>query len=518
MTFELLAVITLVILALGSLMVGVVNDAVNFLNSAIGAKAAPKKIIMAVAALGVIIGATFSDGIIEVARKGIFHPEFFTLHEAIIIFTAAIIANIILLDLFSTFGLPTSTTVSIVFALFGAALATALLKVGDWDMAWEAINSSSAMKIIMGILLSVALAFAIGVVAQFITRLIFTFNYGRRFKRWGFLWSGIALSALVFFILLKGGKHATFMTDDLQAWISTHTLTIMAYSFLFFSVLSFILIRLKVNVLKFIILIGTGSLAMAFAGNDLANFIGVTVAGVNAYLGADLAGKLPTPTWVLLVAGAVMVFALYTSKKSKTVIRTEINLASHEKDVVNSWRAGIFSEKLTQVITFSFDWIGRVLPKKVREWITGRFKRRAHWDDGEKRAYDLMRASVNLMVAAAVISYATSHKLPLSTTYVTFMVAMGTSLADGAWDRSCAPARITGVLTVVSGWFLTAIVILLLSAVTATILFVAEGYGLMTLLVLLAFIVYKLLHIHDKREKKHSLLNGGFEEVQTQEV
>lgn len=518
MTFQLLAVITLIVLALGSLMVGVVNDAVNFLNSAIGAKAAPKRIIMAVAAVGVLIGATFSDGIIEVARKGIFHPEFFTLNEAIIIFTGAIIANIILLDLFSTFGLPTSTTVSIVFALFGAALSTALLKVGDWDAAWEAINSSSAMKIILGILLSVGLAFAIGVVAQFITRLVFTFNYGRRFKRWGFLWAGIALSALVFFILIKGGKHATFMTDDLQEWVSTHTLTIMAVSFVVFALLSKILIWLKVNVLKFIILIGTGSLAMAFAGNDLANFIGVTVAGVNAYLGADLSGKLPTPTWVLLVAGAVMVFALYTSRKSKTVIRTEINLASHEKDVVHSWRANLFAEKLTQAVTFSFDWVGRVMPKRTRGWIAGRFKKKASWDDGEKRAYDLMRASVNLMVAAAVISYATSHKLPLSTTYVTFMVAMGTSLADGAWDRSCAPARITGVLTVVSGWFMTAFIIFFLAAGTSAVLYLAEGYGLMTLLVVLAFIVYKLLHIHDKREKKHSLLNGGFEEVQTQEV
>ncbi|MBU1018961.1 MAG: inorganic phosphate transporter [Patescibacteria group bacterium] len=509
MTFELLAVITLIVLALGSLMVGVVNDAVNFLNSAIGAKAAPRKIIMLVAAAGVMIGATFSDGIIEVARKGIFHPEFFTLNEAIIIFTGAIIANIVLLDLFSTFGLPTSTTVSIVFALFGAALSTALLKTGDWDAAWEAINSASAVKIMLGILLSVGFAFAIGVVAQFITRLIFTFDYARRFNRFGFLWSGVALSALVFFILIKGGKHATFMTDDLQAWISTHTLTIMVGSFVVFSLLSLILIRLKVNVLKFIILIGTGSLAMAFAGNDLANFIGVTVAGVNAYLGADLAGKLPTPTWVLLVAGAVMVFALYTSKKSKTVIRTEINLASHDKDVVNSWRANLFAEKLAKMVSFSFDWIGGILPKNTRDWIASRFKRRAHWDDGEKRAYDLIRASVNLMVAAAVISYATSYKLPLSTTYVTFMVAMGTSLADGAWDRSCAPARITGVLTVVSGWFLTAFIIFFLAAGTSAVLYLAQGYGLMTLLVVLAYIVYKLLHIHDKREKKHSLLQEG---------
>lgn len=241
----------------------------------------------------------------------------------------------------------------------------------------------------------------------------------------------------------------------------------------------------------------------------MANFIGVTVAGVNAYLGADLAGKLPTPTWVLLVAGAVMVFALYTSKKSKTVIRTEINLASHDKDVVNSWRANLFAEKLAKMVSFSFDWIGGILPKNTRDWIASRFKRRAHWDDGEKRAYDLIRASVNLMVAAAVISYATSYKLPLSTTYVTFMVAMGTSLADGAWDRSCAPARITGVLTVVSGWFLTAFIIFFLAAGTSAVLYLAQGYGLMTLLVVLAYIVYKLLHIHDKREKKHSLLQEG---------
>ncbi|MBT5015936.1 inorganic phosphate transporter [Candidatus Peregrinibacteria bacterium] len=498
--FELLAIIALIALAVGNLFVGVTNDAVNFLNSAVATKAASRKTILIVSSIGVLIGATFSDGIIEVARKGIFHPTFFTAQEAILVFTAVALADIILLDLYSTFGLPTSTTVSIVFELFGAALVMAFWKVGTLNGAWEAINSSSAMKIILGILISVGVAFLIGLVVQFLSRLIFTFDYKQRLQKYGFLWCGAALTSLMFFLLLKGSKHAAFMTDTLKDWISANTLTVLGVSFVAFSLLSYVLIRSKVNILKIIILIGTGSLALAFAGNDLANFIGVSVGGVHAYLGSDLADKLPTPTWVLAGAGTVMMFAIFTSKKANTVLNTSINLASHEKDAVRDWGANSFSRKLTRIVTFLFELVLAVIPQKIQDWMAHRWDHQP--DQEEKTAFDLMRASVNLMVAAAVISYATSHKLPLSTTYVAFMVAMGTSLADGAWDRDCAPSRITGVLTVISGWFMTAFFALLMAGVTVSVLYWANIYGLVGMCLLVVFLVYKLAHVHDKRDQK----------------
>ncbi len=507
-TFELLAIIALVALAAGNLFVGVTNDAVNFLNSAIAAKAAPRKIILLAASIGVLIGATFSDGIIEVARKGIFHPTFFTAHEAIIVFTAVAIADIILLDLYSTFGLPTSTTVSIVFELFGAALVMAFWKVGgNFDAAWEAINSASAMKIILGILLSVGVAFMLGLIVQFITRILFTFDYKSRLKSWGFLWCGVALTSLMFFLLLKGGKHASFMTDDVQAWVSTHTLLILGSCFVVFSLLSLVLIKARVNILKMIILIGTGALALAFAGNDLANFIGVSVGGVHAFLGSDLADKLPTPNWVLLSAGIIMMISIFISKKANTVVNTSINLASHDKHAMNDWKRNIIAEKVSEIMVFCFQMITSLIPKRIRKWIMSRWNHKTE-DEEERCAFDLIRASVNLMVAAAVISYATSYKLPLSTTYVTFMVVMGTSLADGAWGRDCAPSRITGVLTVISGWFMTAFFAFILAGITVTVLNFTHTYGLVFLSLLVVFLIYKLLHVHDKRHERKKV-NGS---------
>ncbi|MBT3865288.1 hypothetical protein HOE67_02620 [Candidatus Peregrinibacteria bacterium] len=497
-SFELLAVICLVILAFGGLIVGVVNDAVNFLNSAIGAKVSSRKVIMIIAGIGIIIGATFSDGIIEVARKGIFYPEFFSLHEAIILFAAVAFANVILLDLYSTFGLPTSTTVAVVFGLLGSASTLAFWKMGSFEEAWTVINSTSAIKIIIGIVMSIGIAFVAGLIGQFITRLTFTFDYKERFKRWGFLWSSVALTSLLFFILFKGGKHATFMTDDVKNWIDTNLWQILAVSFAFFAGLSQVLIRKELNILKFIVLIGTASLAMAFAGNDLANFIGVSVAGVNAYLGADLSGTLPTPAWVLILSGLVMAIAIFTSKKAKTVTKTEINLTSHEKDAKTHWKSNPLLEKLTNLIIFIHKTFSKIIPKRGRAAIASRWARN-HDHNGDGAAFDLLRASVNLMIAAAVISFATSKKLPLSTTYVTFMVAMGTSLADKAWTRECAPYRISGVLTVIGGWFITALLIFLISGATVTVLYFTEAYGLIALTVMLSFAVYKLFHLHDRR-------------------
>ena len=374
-SFELLAIICLVALAVGNLIVGVVNDAVNFLNSAIGAKVCSRKVLMLIASVGIIIGATFSDGIIEVARKGIFHPEFFSLQEVIIICTAVAVSDLLLLDLYSTLGLPTSTTVSVVFELLGAALILAFWKIGDFDQAWEAINSASAIKIIVGILFSIGIAFTVGLIAQFITRLIFTFDYKSRLKKWGFLWSGMALSCLLFFLLIKGGKHANFMTVEIKEWITTHVTLILGLSFIIFSIISYVLIKTRANILKIIVLIGTAALAMAFAGNDLANFIGVSVGGVYAYVGANLSGTLPTPTWVLILAGVVMSISMAFSQKARTVTNTTVNLASHEKHVMNCWKVNGGFKKLSEFIILIFRFIIWPIPKKVRHWIALRLDR-----------------------------------------------------------------------------------------------------------------------------------------------
>lgn len=497
-SFQILALIVLIIMACGDLIAGVVNDAVNFLNSAIGAKVSSRKVIMLIAAIGIIIGATFSDGIIEVARKGIFHPEFFNVTEVIMVFTAVAITDLILLDLFSTYGLPTSTTVSVVFELLGGALFLAYLKTGSMDIAWTAINSESAIKIITGILLSIVVAFSVGLVVQFITRLIFSFNYKEKMEKWGFLWSGIALTCLLFFILIKGGSHVSFISSDAKKWIAENTNIILGWSLAAFSVISFALIKARVNILKVIILIGTGALALAFAGNDLANFIGVAVGGVHAFLGADLTGDLTTPIWVLLLSGIIMSVAMFVSKKAKTVNQTEINLSSHGNNAANQWQMNKFFEKMAKGIIATISSAKYLLPKNARTWLHKRWELE-HNHEEEKADFDLLRASVNLMVAAALISYATSKKLPLSTTYVTFMVAMGTALADGTWGKECAPNRVIGVLAVISGWFLTSIMAMVMTGITVSVIFYLQSVGLAVMVITTMLIVYKLSKVHTKR-------------------
>lgn len=500
-SFELLAIICLVALAVGNLIVGVVNDAVNFLNSAIGARVTTRKMIVIISSIGIIIGATFSDGIIEVARKGIFHPEFFSLQEAIIIFTAVAVSDLLLLDLYSTLGLPTSTTVSVVFELLGAALVLAFWKMGGFEQAWEVINSASAIKIVLGILLSIGIAFIFGLLAQFVTRLLFTFDYKERLKKWGFIWSGVALTCLMFFLLIKGGKHANFMTADMKEWLNTHITLILSLSFVVLSIVSYVLIKIRANILKIIVLIGTASLAMAFAGNDLANFIGVSVGGVHAFLGSDLSGTLPTPTWVLLLAGIIMSVSIGISKKARTVTSTTINLASHGKGVKDVWKVGNGAGKLVDIIILIYRFITWPVPKKLKKWIAKRLDYSVVGKEDQTH-FDLIRACVNLMVAATVISYATSQKLPLSTTYVTFMVAMGTALADGSWQRDCAPCRIIGILTVISGWFITALIAFAMSGIIVSILFFFKTYGLILLVLAVIGIVYKLSKLHTKRASK----------------
>lgn len=497
-SFELLAIIALVLLAFGDLIVGVVNDASNFISSAIGAKVSSKKVILLVASVGVIIGATFSDGIIEVARKGIFSPEYFSSMEAIMIFAAVAFADIILLDLYSTFGLPTSTTVSVVFELLGAALILQFLKVGDLSQAWGVINGESAVKIIVGIVLSVGIAFTIGMIIQFVTRLIFTFEYKEKLSRFGGIWSGAALSLLFYFILVIGGKHASYMTADIKAWIAGNTWMILGAMFVLFTVISQVLIKKKVDILKIIVLLGTGALAMAFAGNDLANFIGVSVGGVNAFLGADLSSEISTPTWVLILAGVVMAAAMSFSKKAISVVNTGVKLASHDKKANDHWKMNKVTHFLSRIIIFISGLIVKPIPKSFKNWSLTRFSKNEL--QVEDKAFDLLRAAVNLMVAAAVISYATSMKLPLSTTYVTFMVAMGTALADGAWTKDCAPRRVAGMLTVIGGWFFTAFGAFAMAAFTVSVLYFMNVSGLFLLSALVIFMVVRLAKVHRRRE------------------
>ena len=530
-TFYLILVIALFGLAISDLIVGVSNDAVNFLNSAIGAKAAPFKIIMLIAALGVVAGASFSSGLMEVARKGIFNPEMFFFSEIMIIFLAVMITDVILLDAYNTFGLPTSTTVSIVFELLGAAVAIAMLKVyyaapGEVETIASYINSSNALRIISGILLSVVVAFSIGAFVQYIARLAFTFNYNKNIRTFGAIWGGLAITAITYFMLLKGAKGASFMDETAKAWIASNSLTIVLVSFVSWSILLQLLsmIYRKFNILKTIVLVGTFALAMAFAGNDLVNFIGVPLAGYDSFLAfqaapdADpngmlmtaLSGKIRTDTWMLLVAGLIMVITLYLSKKAHSVIQTEVNLG-RQGEGSERFSSTLFSRVLVRNVRLVSSGVNYVIPGPIRRAIDNRFDMQKVRESNiaqqqiDASSFDLIRASVNLFVASILISFATSLKLPLSTTYVTFMVAMGTSLADGAWGRESAVYRVTGVLSVVGGWFLTAFSAFTAAFLLATIIYYGKMPAVIILIAIAAFVVFRTHLIHKKRvEKKNA--------------
>ncbi len=463
-------VIFLFLLAVFDLSVGVSNDAVNFLNSAIGSKAASFKRVLIVASIGVFIGAAMSNGMMDIARHGIFRPEHFSFYDLICIFMAVMVTDIILLDIFNSLGMPTSTTVSMVFELLGATFVVALIKMaGGVELGFdELLNTEKALSVIFGIFLSVAIAFFFGTLVQFISRMIFTFEYRSRLKWKIGLFGGICATAIVYFLLIKGAKNLTFMTPGLKAWINSNTAIIILSCFAFFTVLMQLLHICRVNVLKVIVLMGTFALAMAFAGNDLVNFIGVPLSGLASYQdymangGGDargflmdsLNGPADTPVYFLIGAGVIMVVALATSQKARNVAKTEIGLGSQQggDEMFGSSR---IARRLVRWTLRVLSWVRRVTPLKVRRW----FNRRFNVDDTiieQGAAFDLVRGSVNLVLAGALIALGTSLKLPLSTTFVTFMVAMGTSLADRAWGRESAVFRITGVISVIGGWFITA--------------------------------------------------------------
>lgn len=463
-------VIFLFLLAVFDLSVGVSNDAVNFLNSAIGSKAASLKRILIVASIGVFIGAAMSNGMMDIARHGIFRPEHFSFYDLICIFMAVMVTDIILLDVFNTLGMPTSTTVSMVFELLGATFVVAIIKMaGGIDLGFnDLLNTEKALSVILGIFLSVAIAFFFGTVVQFLSRMIFSFNYRSRLKWKVGIFGGICATAIVYFLLIKGAKDLTFMTPEVKAWISGHTAVIIAGCFAFFTILMQLLHFLHVNVLKVIVLMGTFSLAMAFAGNDLVNFIGVPLSGLasfqdyvangggdaHGFLMGSLNGSANTPVYFLIGAGVIMVASLATSKKARNVTKTEIGLGSQQggDEMFGSSR---IARRLVRWTLSVLAWVRRVTPLRVRQWFARRFNvDETIMDQGA--AFDLIRGSVNLVLAAALIALGTSLKLPLSTTFVTFMVAMGTSLADRSWGRESAVFRITGVISVIGGWFITA--------------------------------------------------------------
>ncbi len=463
-------VVFLFMLAIFDLSVGVSNDAVNFLNSAIGSGAASFKRVLIVASIGVFIGAAMSNGMMDIARHGIFRPEHFSFYDIICIFMAVMVTDIILLDIFNSLGMPTSTTVSMVFELLGATFVVALIKMaGGLDLGFnDLLNTEKALSVILGIFLSVAIAFFFGTVVQFLSRMIFSFNYRSRLKWKIGIFGGICSTAIIYFLLIKGAKDLTFMTPEVKLWINEHTAVIILSCLAFFTVLMQLLHMCRVNVLKVVVLMGTFALAMAFAGNDLVNFIGVPLSGLaswqdyaangggdlHGYLMDSLNGPADTPVYFLIGAGAVMVVSLATSRKARNVAKTEIGLGSQQggDEMFGSSR---IARRLVRWTLSFLAWVRRVTPVRVRRWFSRRFDTdQTIMEQGA--AFDLVRGSVNLVLAGALIALGTSMKLPLSTTFVTFMVAMGTSLADRAWGRESAVFRITGVISVIGGWFLTA--------------------------------------------------------------
>jgi phosphate/sulfate permease len=522
----LLMLVALALLAIADIVVGVSNDAINFLNSAIGSKAISFKKIMIIASLGIFIGAVFSSGMMEVARKGIFNPGEFYFDEIMMIFMAVIITDILLLDFFNTLGLPTSTTVSIVFNLLGAAIVMSLIKIGETEGQTLAdlknyINTKQAITIISGILLSVVIAFSIGALVQWITRIVFTFQYEKKIKHFGLFFGGIALTAITYFIFIKGLKGTPYY-KDLEGYIEGSQILIILFSFIFFSFFSYLFQAItKKSILLVVIAVGTFGLALAFAGNDLVNFIGVSMAAYHSYEAWSVSGidpslfsmnvlenKVPAEPVLLFMAGGIMVLTLWFSKKAKTVAETEIGL-SRQLDTHEKFQPNLFSRALVGFTFWSSSAINKFLPKSFQEKIKLSFKKPngilLNKDQSlEAPAFDMIRASVNLMVSGILISIATTMKLPLSTTYVTFMVAMGTSLSDKAWGRESAVYRVAGVLNVIGGWFLTAIGALLASGLVVFLI----NWNMEVMVPILLLITVLLLvrnFLHHKRSQNPTI-------------
>ena len=518
-------IFALALLAVADLVVGVSNDAVNFLNSAIGSKAISFKKIMIIASLGVFIGAVFSSGMMEVARKGIFMPSKFYFDEIMFIFMAVMIGDILLLDFFNTLGMPTSTTVSIVFNLLGAAVVMALIKIGMSDTETAAdlvnyINTEKAKEIISGILLSVVISFTVGMLVQWISRLVFSFQYEKKVKNFGFVFAGICLTAIGYFIFFKGLKGTPFY-GDIKDFLAQNSFLVIGLMLAFWTLLMFIIDKVfKINVLIIVIGVGTFGLALAFAGNDLVNFIGVPMAAYHSYEAWSVSGipasefsmeilseKVPTEPGLLFIAGAIMVVTLAFSKKARTVADTSIDL-SRQGDGSERFQPNILSRSIVKGSTKLVSVISTILPAAVQTKITNSFQTPAIEISEEKAkalpAFDMIRASINLAVAGILISIATSMKLPLSTTYVTFMVAMGTSLADRAWGRESAVYRVAGVVNVIGGWFFTAFSAFTFAGILTYIIYMGRGAAVAILLLFAGVLVVRNYLSHKKKANAQS--------------
>jgi phosphate/sulfate permease len=533
MTLFTVLIIVLFFTAIVDLIVGVSNDAVNFLNSAIGSRVASVRNILIVASFGILLGATFSSGMMEIARNGLFNPSYFNFREVIYIFLAVMLTDIILLDIYNDFGLPTSTTVSLVFELLGAAFAAGMLTSMANGISLDVIplkdfiNFSSAITIVTGIFLSIFLAFFFGTVIQHLSRIAFTFSLTDSVRKYGALFSGLTVTIIIYYLLIKGAKGSSFITDDQVAWVMENTWTINMISFVAWSIIIQILMWWKdFNPLKFVVLLGTFALAMAFAGNDLVNFIGVAVGGYLAFQSWSASGvspdsynmsilseKFQTPSWILLLAGVIMIVTLWTNAKSRKVTETEVSLGRQEEGdekFKSNW--------LSRLLVGASLWIGRLVesmvPKKLTKALEKRFIKQISTDkekdkekDKDAPSFDLLRAAVNLLVSSVLIAYGTSQKLPLSTTFVTFMVAMGSSLADQAWGRESAVYRVAGVMNVIAGWLITAVIAFCSSALLAFVLYKTGAPGVFVLVGLAAFLLARS-HVMFSRKQKKEIIDS----------
>ena len=507
-------VVFLLCLAVFDLFVGVSNDAVNFLNSAIGAKVAKFRTVLIVASAGVAIGAIMSSGMMDVARHGIMQPSNFSFYDVMTIFLAVMVTDIIVLDMFNTLGMPTSTTVSLVFELLGGTFILAVLKVAaDPNLAFsDLLNTDKALSVIIAIFVSVAIAFVFGIIVQWLSRIVFTFNYKSHSRYSIAIFGGIAFTALAYFIFLKGIAKSHYIAEDVRTWVEANTQMLLLATFVGSSIVMEVLHLLRVNIFRLIVLMGTFALAMAFAGNDLVNFIGVPLAGLDSYndyvansggvgvshfMMDSLNGSAQTPPVYLFAAGVVMIVAMATSKKAQNVIKTSVDLARQDEgdEMFGSSRAARSIVRATQE---SSSWISQYMPKSIARWIDSRFnKEEAELNEGA--AFDVVRAAINLVLASLLITVGTNYKLPLSTTYVTFMVAMGSSLADRAWSRESAVFRVTGVISVIGGWFITAGVAFVSCAIVCIIMYYG---GIVAKIAFMALVVFLLIRSNRKYAEK----------------
>lgn len=507
-------VVFLLCLAVFDLFVGVSNDAVNFLNSAIGAKVAKFRTVLIVASAGVAIGAVMSSGMMDVARHGIMQPSNFSFYDVMTIFLAVMVTDIIVLDMFNTLGMPTSTTVSLVFELLGGTFILAVLKVAaDPNLAFsDLLNTDKALSVIIAIFVSVAIAFVFGIIVQWLSRIVFTFNYKRHSRYSIAIFGGIAFTALAYFIFLKGIAKSHYIAEDVRTWVEANTQMLLLATFVGSSIVMEVLHLLRVNIFRLIVLMGTFALAMAFAGNDLVNFIGVPLAGLDSYNdyvansgGVDVShfmmdslnGSAQTPPVYLFAAGVVMIVAMATSKKAQNVIKTSVDLARQDEgdEMFGSSRA---ARSIVRATHESSSWISQYMPKSIASWIDSRFnKEEAELNEGA--AFDVVRAAINLVLASLLITVGTNYKLPLSTTYVTFMVAMGSSLADRAWSRESAVFRVTGVISVIGGWFITAGVAFVSCAIVCIIMYYG---GIVAKMAFMALVVFLLIRSNRKYAEK----------------